>query len=137
MKSFMQVKFNQGMRKLKVVRTGKKGKTYRYFLPKTFHVTYTASDEYKAQGPHTAYDYNFLMKGEKENRKNFNAWTTLFPFTQAGSWLYIWFGKEYGRNIHIVQGKCILYRQQDEVHVGGHIEVDSEEDEKYSSSLQI
>jgi hypothetical protein len=65
------------------------------------HVINTAFDEYKSQGFHTNYDYQFLKKADKDCAGLYYAQTSLVPIIPIGRWLNIWFATGYSRSIHI------------------------------------
>jgi hypothetical protein len=91
---------------------------------------YSSNKIYHSQKPHTDYDYKFKKKDDGMNHKQHYGWTALVPLSKEGSWLHVWFGTGYGRNLHIPHGKGFLFRS-DVVHAGGRIEFFQSVEEKY------
>ena len=81
------------------------------------------NDNFDFQEAHQDYYPKAISTGDDDYETQHLAWSAIFPMTDEGSWITIWFSRDVSRSYHIKLGQVVLFRS-DVVHCGGRPRVD-------------
>ena len=90
----------------------------------------TINDNFEFQDAHQDYFPIAISTDNTKSSKQWLAWSAIFPMTEQGSWLTVFYNTTTSRSIHIEYGKMVLFRS-DVVHCGGRPETDTKTNQSF------